>query len=91
MDSIIEGFEDNFDELGINTHTDSIMSMSSKISSFVNSIMTSGDYEKFSLGMVIDICQLMPEDFIHHIDQDHCDIYYLITECEKARERLRVL
>jgi deoxyadenosine/deoxycytidine kinase len=91
MDAIIEGFEDVFPELGIDTHTDNIMNISKKISPFINAILKSGEYDKFDYGMVIDVSQLMPEDFVRHIDNSVCDIYYLITDWDTVEERLKVL
>lgn len=91
MDAIIEGFEDVFPELGIDTHTDTIMNISKRVSPFINAMLKSGDYDKFDYGMVIDVCQLMPDDFVEHIDCTLCDIYYLITDCGTAEERLSVL
>ncbi len=91
MDAIIEGFEDVFPELGIDTHTNSIMSISKKVTPFVNALLHSGEYDKFDYGMVIDVCQLMPEDYVNHINRDLCDIFYLITESDTAEERLSVL
>jgi len=91
MDAIIEGFEDIFPELGVDTHTDTIMNISKRISPFINAMLNSGDYDKFDYGMVIDVCQLMPEDFVQYIGNSTCDIYYLITACESAEERLSIL
>lgn len=91
MDAIIEGFEDIFPEIGIDTHTDSITNISKKVAPFINAILKSGEYDKFTYGLVIDVCQLMPEDFMTYIDRDICDIYYLITECDSAEERLSIL
>ena len=91
MDSIIEGFEDHFPELNIDTHRDSITHISNRIAPFINAIVKSGEYDKFDYGLVIDVCQLMPEDYLKNIDTDLCEIYYLVTECETVEERLKLL
>jgi hypothetical protein len=91
MDSIIEGFEDHFPELNIDTHRDSINQISKRIAPFINAIIKSGEYDKFDYGLVIDVCQLMPEDYLKNIDTDLCEIYYLVTECQTVEERLKLL
>lgn len=91
MDSLIEGFEDIFPEMNIDTHRDSISHISKKIAPFINSIIKSGEYDKFEYGLVIDVCQLMPEDFLKCIDTELSEIIYLVTECATAEERLKLL
>ena len=91
MDALIEGFEDLFPEMNIDTHRDSIGHISSKIAPFINAIIKSGEYDKFDYGLVIDVCQLMPDDYLKYIDQSLCDIFYLISDCESVEERLELL
>ncbi len=91
MDSIIEGFEDHFPELNIDTHKHSISHISKRIAPFINAMIKSGEYDKFDYGLVIDVCQLMPEDYLKCIDSNLCDIYYLVTECETVEDRLNLL
>lgn len=45
----------------------------------------------FIYGLVIDVCQLMPEDYLRNIDTNLCDIIYLVTECETTEERVKLL
>ncbi len=91
MDSLIEGFEDIFPEMNIDTHRDSISHISKRIAPFINSIIKSGEYDKFDYGLVIDVCQLMPEDYLKSIDTNLCEIFYLVTECATVEDRLKLL
>lgn len=96
MDSIIAGFERNFPELGIDTDTnlpscDILYNISRKIAPFINTMIESGEYDEFDYGVVIDIYQLLPEDYIKYIDRSVCDIYYFITAQVTPEERFDIL
>lgn len=91
MDALIEGFEDLFPEMNIDTHKHGLEHISRKIAPFINSMIKSGEYDKFDYGLVIDVCQLMPEDYLACIDQELTSIYYLISDCETGEERLEIL
>ena len=96
MDSIIAGFESVFPELGIDTeadidHIERLISISRKIAPFVNSMMKSGEYNEFGKGMVVDVFQLLPEDYIKHIDKEYFDIFYFITSDVSAEERFDII
>lgn len=91
MDALIEGFEDLFPQMDIDTHQHDISHISKHIAPFINSIIKSGEYDKLDYGLVIDVAQLLPGDFLAHIDQDLCEIYYLVTDCETAAQRLELL
>lgn len=91
MDALIEGFEDLFPEMNIDTHQHDISHISKRIAPFINSIIKSGEYDKLDYGLVIDVSQLLPGDYLAHIDQEFCEIYYLIIDCETATERLELL
>lgn len=91
MDALIEGFEDLFPEMNIDTHRDSIEHISSKIAPFINALFKSGEYDKFDYGLVIDVCQLLPSDYLKYVDQELSEIYYLITDCDSAKTRLELL
>lgn len=96
MDSIIAGIEKTFPEVGIDTEADmetveNIQKISSKIAPFIRAMMDSGEYDECDYGMVIDVFQLMPSDFIKYVDNTICDIYYLITSDVTAEERYELL
>lgn len=91
MDALIEGFEDLFPEMNIDTHKDSIEHISRKIAPFINSMFKSGEYDKFDYGLVVDVCQLLPEHCLQFIDSSLFEIYYLFSDCSTPEERLRFL
>ncbi len=96
MDSVINGFEKAFPETGIDTGADTdtkanIQSISSKIAPFLRAMMDSGEYEECDYGMVIDVFQLLPEDYRKYIDPSVCEIYYFLTSDVTAKERYELL
>lgn len=96
MDSILAGFERNFPELGINTYADMssmdiLKNISGKIAPFINTMMLSGEYDEFGRGMVVDIYQLLPEDYAKHIDPALARVYYMVTADVSAEQRYDLL
>lgn len=96
MDAIIAGFEKNFPEVGIDTEAhmpsmDIMKNISHKIAPFIQSMIDDGDYEECDYGMVIDIHQLLPEDYITYIDRNKCDIFYFVTADCTREERFEIL
>ncbi|MCM1991263.1 hypothetical protein [Oceanirhabdus seepicola] len=84
MDSIIAGIEKTFPETGIDSDAntqpyDNLVNISAKMAPFIRAMMDSGEYDELDYGVVIDIYQLLPKDFVQHIDSSICDIYYFIT------------
>lgn len=94
FDTINYALEQNMIEPKINTNDESIENtkyISSIISKFIHSIINSGEYNEQEYGVVIDVCQLMPDDYKEYITNDNCDIYYLITSEVDSNERLKLL
>lgn len=96
MDSIIAGFEKAFPQVEIDTGADvdvkeNVQSISSKIAPFLRAMMDSGEYDECDYGMVIDVFQLLPEDYRKYIDPSVCEIYYFITSDVTAAERYKLL
>ncbi len=96
MDSIIAGFEKAFPQVGIDTDVDTdvkenVQSISAKIAPFLRAMMDSGEYDECDYGMVIDVFQLLPEDYRKYIDPAVCEIYYFITSDVTAEERFELL
>ena len=96
MDSIIAGIERVFPETGINSDADTdlwenIQYISSKMASFIQAMIDSGEYNECDYGMVIDIFQLLPQHYIQYIDSSVCDIYYLGTSDVSPEERYELL
>lgn len=95
MDSIIAGFEKCFPETGINTYTglssmDTLHMISGKIAPFIRAMLDSGEYDEFEPGMVLDIYQLLPEDYMKYIYGANCEIAYFITSDVTPRERFSI-
>lgn len=96
MDSIIAGIEKIFPETGIDSDADvspkdNITYISSKMSQFIRAMINSGEYDECDYGMVIDIYQLLPQDYVRYIDSSVCDIYYFITSDVSPEERYQIL
>lgn len=96
MDSIIAGFEKAFPQVEIDTGADvdvkeNVQSISSKIAPFLRAMIDSGEYDECDYGMVIDVFQLLPEDYRKYIDPSVCEIYYFITSDVTAEERYKLL
>lgn len=96
MDSINAGFEKVFPELGIDTYADvpsfeKLQSISGKIAPFIRAMMDSGEYDEFEPGMILDVYQLLPEDYMEHLHGGNCEIFYLITSEITPAERYSIL
>lgn len=95
MDSINAGFERVFPELGINTYADMssleiLYNISGKIAPFIKAMMDSGEYDEFDRGMVLDIYQLLPDDYIKYLSGANCEIFYFITSDITPEERFKI-
>lgn len=95
MDSIIAGFEECFPETGVNTYAglssmDTLHLISGKMAPFVRAMLESGEYDEFQPGMVLDIYQLLPEDYMKHIHGANCEIAYFLTSDVTPEERLAI-
>ena len=96
MDSIIAGIEACFPETGISTHADlppadRLRLISGRMAPFIRAMLDSGEYDEFSPGMVLDVYQLLPEDFAKHIRGANCAVVYLITPDVTPEERFAIL
>ena len=95
MDSIIAGFERCFPDTGVNTYQglsslETLRVISGKMAPFVRAILDSGEYDKCAPGMVLDMYQLLPEDYDRHIRGANCDIAYFITSDVTPQERFLI-
>ena len=95
MDSIIVGFEKCFPETGVNTYQglsslDTLRVISSKMAPFVRAMLDSGEYDEFAPGMVLDMYQLLPEDYNKYIRGANCEIVYFITSDVTPEERFLI-
>lgn len=95
MDSIIAGFEKCFPETGVNTYAglssmDTLCLISGKIAPFIRAILDSGKYDEPGMGMVLDIYQLLPEDYMKYIHGANCEIAYFVTSDVTPEERFAI-
>jgi hypothetical protein len=96
MDSINAGFEKVFPELGIDTSADmpsleKLHNISAKIAPFIKAMMDSGEYDEFEPGMVLDVYQLLPEDYMKYLYGGNCEVFYFITSEVTPEERYSIL
>ena len=95
MDSIIAGFEKCFPNTGVSTYQglsslDTLRVISSKMAPFVRAMLDSGEYDEFAPGMVLDMYQLLPEDYDKYIRGANCEIVYFITSDVTPEERFQI-
>ncbi len=95
MDAIIAGFEKCFPETGVNTYSglssmDTLRMISGKMAPFVRAMLDSAEYDEFAPGMVLDMYQLLPEDYMKYIHGANCEICYLITSDVTPEERFSI-
>ena len=95
MDAIIAGFEKCFPETGVSTYQglsskDTLRVISGKMAPFVRAMLESGEYDEFKPGMVLDMYQLLPEDYDRFIRGANCDIVYFITSDVTPEERFAI-
>ncbi|MCR5499506.1 MAG: hypothetical protein K6F31_03815 [Acetatifactor sp.] len=95
MDSIIAGFEKCFPETGVSTYCglssmDTLKLISSKMTPFVRAMLDSAEYDEFEPGMVLDMYQLLPEDYEKYLRDAHCEIVYLLTSDVTPQERFEI-
>lgn len=95
MDSIIAGFEKCFPETGVNTYCglsslDTLRLISGKMAPFVRAMLDSAEYDEFEPGMVLDMYQLLPEDYERYIRGANCNILYLVTSDVTPEERFQI-
>ncbi len=92
MDSIIAGFEKCFPETGVNTYAglssmETLRMISGKMAPFVRAMLDSAEYDEFEPGMVLDMYQLLPEDYMKYIHGANCEIFYFLTSDVTPEER----
>ena len=95
MDSINEGFEKIFPELGINTKAkiddiERLKGISKKIAPFINAMLESERYNEFEPGMILDVYELLPEDYIKYVNKNNCKIFYLLAGDLSVDERFKI-
>ncbi len=95
MDSIIAGFEKCFPETGVNTYAglssmDTLHVISGKMAPFIRAMLDSAEYDEFEPGMVLDVYQLLPEDYVKYVQGANCEIFYFLTSDVTPEERFAI-
>ena len=95
MDSVIAGFERCFPDTGVSTYQglssmETLKVISKKMAPFLQAMIDSGEYDEQDYGMLIDMYQLLPEDYVNHIDPERCAILYLVTGNVTPEERFLI-
>jgi hypothetical protein len=95
-DLLIAGFERVFPEVGINTYAkmtslEILYNISGKIAPFVEVMMSSSKYNEYEQGMVLDIYQLLPDDYMKYVAEKNCEVFYLVTSDVTPEERFQIL
>ncbi len=95
VDSIIAGFEACFPDTGVNTYQglsslETLQVISKKMAPFLQAMIDSGEYDEQEYGVVFDMYQLLPEDYVNCIDSKRCGILYLVTGDVTPEERFQI-
>lgn len=96
MDAVIAGFEQCFPETGVDTGVsinrgksslDILHIISRKMGPFLRAMTSVEEYDQQNGPMVIDMYQLLPEDYVKYLDPKICRIIYLLTGDVTPEER----
>lgn len=84
MDAIIAAFEKCFPETGVNTYQglssmDTLRLISGKMAPFLRAMLESGQYDRGENGAVVDMYQLLPEDYEKNFRGANTEIIYLLS------------
>lgn len=99
MDAVIAGFERCFPETGVDTglsvnqgkpSLEILRIISGKMGPFLQAMTDPEEYDQANGPMVIDMYQLLPEDYIRWQLSDSCRILYLVTGDVTPEERFRI-
>ncbi len=96
MDSIIAGIERAIPEANINTDAPvepqkNLEDISAKIAPFIKAMMDSGEYDECDYGVIIDVYQLLPKDYVIYLKEKDCNIYYFLSSDVTPEERFNIL
>ena len=69
---------------------DTLKLISSKMTPFVRAMLDSAEYDEFEPGMVLDMYQLLPEDYEKYLRDANCEIVYLLTSDVTPQERFEI-
>ena len=69
---------------------DTLRTISVKMAPFVRAMLDSGEYDEFEPGMVLDMYQLLPEDYMKYIHGANCEVFYFVTSDVTPEERFSI-
>lgn len=99
MDAIIAGFEQCFPETGVDTgiavnegkpSMEILRIISGKMGPFLRAMTSPEEYDEKNGPMVIDMYQLLPEDYVKFLDPEICGVLYLLTGDVTPEERFTI-
>ncbi len=99
MDAIIAGFEQCFPETGVDTglsvnagkpSLDILRIISRKMAPFLRAMTSPEEYDHQNGPMIIDMYQLLPEDYVKSSLSENCGILYLLTGDVSPEERFAI-
>lgn len=99
MDAVIAGFEQCFPETGVDTgiavnagkpSEEILHIISGKIAPFLRAMTSREEYDEKNGPMVIDMYQLLPEDYVKYLDPEICGVLYLVTGDVSPEERFSI-
>lgn len=99
MDAVIAGFEQCFPETGVDTglsvnagksSMEILRTISGKMAPFLRAMTSPEEYDHKNGPMVIDMYQMLPEDYAEYLDPNICGILYLLTGDVTPKERCAI-
>lgn len=95
MDAVVDALIACFPQVGLDSRTlpdlEGLRAMSRKIAPFLQALTEGGEYDEMGYGMVLDICQVFPEDLARALDRSQFGVCFLITAQETPAQRLALL
>ena len=99
MDAVIAGFERCFPETGVDTglsvnqgkaSLEILQIISGKMAPFLRAMTSPEEYDHKNGPMIIDMYQILPEDYVKSSLSENCDILYLLTGDVSPEERFAI-
>lgn len=96
VDMIVAGFERTYPETGIDTIAEKpVMEMyrtvSRGLAPFLRGMIDGDEFEKFDHGIILDVFQLTPEDYVNFVQNENTTAVFLGTADLTAEERFQLL
>lgn len=96
VDMIVAGFERAFPETEIDTNAEKpemekYRTISRKLAPFLRGMTDGDEFEKYDHGVIFDVYQLTPEDYVKHVQSENTAVVFLGTADLTAEERFQLL